>query len=192
MGITTDFIGHVAVNPPFNDAEQQYLAAFAASRRFDRAGGPYAVPFNPAAEDDHADVPIDRINRVAEGQPSLWCQWLPSWSGHVLAHDGGEKFYGASRWMQYLIDHFLAPDAVASRSGLTWFADFTFDHTLDGMVAAYPRDTGELYLIAVDDNVVSQLLVAGASLPTVDRPPLPYQQIQDEMRTRRRRRPKAR
>lgn len=39
MGYTTDFLGHIDVHPPLNEAEQTYLTAFSRSRRFDREGG---------------------------------------------------------------------------------------------------------------------------------------------------------
>lgn len=186
MGINTDFIGCVDVAPALNDAEQQYLTAFATSRRFARRGGSYNVPFNPAAErDDDHDYDTDTYNTVAPGQPSLWCGWVPAWDGNYISYDGREKFYGATRWLQYLIDHFLAPDAYAGRSEQPWFDDFTFDHVLDGAVAAFPHDTGELYLIRVEKNVVRQELVRGGYGPTVDPPSLPYQEQEARWRAER-------
>lgn len=50
VGSTTDFIGHVDIDPPLNDAEIEYLTAFSESRRCLRPGGPYAVPGNARAE----------------------------------------------------------------------------------------------------------------------------------------------
>jgi hypothetical protein len=175
MGYTTDFIGHVNITPPLNIAEQQYLAAFASSRRFDRAGGPYDVPRNPAAErSDHA-VDLDAFNSTAPGQPSLWCGWCPCWDGCCLAHDGVEKFYGATAWMSYLIDHFLAPNAIAQDSGLAWFDEFTFDHTADGVIAACRRDTRELYLIRVDGYVVREEVLVPSAAQLAGRGLLPYE-----------------
>jgi hypothetical protein len=187
LGVDTDFIGHIAIEPPLNDAEQQYVTAFSASRRCYRAGGPYTVPFNPAAEDADLAHGGDEINQVAEGQPSLWCHWVPAWDGSVLSYDGTEKFYAATAWLQYLIEHFFRPGACASRTGLDWFEEFTFDHQLNGVVAAYPHDALELYLIRVDANVVTQDLVARSSSPAVDRGPLPYQAVRAAQRARRRR-----
>jgi hypothetical protein len=46
MGFSTDFVGHIEIEPPLNDVEMSYLSAFAASRRYDR-GDPYDVPGNP-------------------------------------------------------------------------------------------------------------------------------------------------
>ena len=86
MGYSTDFIGHIDIEPALNQDEIEYLTAFAHSRRFDRAGGPYAVPGNPAAE-ERGDIDIDRYNRRAPGQPQLWCQWVPCWDGDCLSYD---------------------------------------------------------------------------------------------------------
>jgi hypothetical protein len=188
MGYTTDFIGHVDIHPPLNEPEQAYLSAFAASRRYHRSGGPYDVPANPAAEHDERPTDIDRYNRVAPGQPSLWCGWVPCWDGCCLSHDGHEKFYAATEWMHYLIDHFLAPTAHARDSGVEYFRDFTFDHVLNGIIAGCRRDSHELYLIRVERNVVSEQILVPARFD--DFGPLPYEIENDknDMRRERRRR----
>lgn len=127
-------------------------------------------------------------NTVAPGQPSLWCGWQPCWDGCCLAHDGIEKFYGATGWLCYLIDHFLAPHAHAqSSSGLGWFTDFTFDHVLDGIVAGCRRDTRELYLIRVEQNVVSEQSRLGPDSELRGAGPLPYELAIDATAARRRR-----
>ena len=188
MGYTTDFIGHVECDPPLNEAEQVYLLAFASSRRYHRPGGPYEVPGNPAAEE--AEMPVDRVayNTVGPGQPSLWCDWQPSWNGCCLSPGGAEKFYGASEWMAYLIDHFLRPDALAKKSAAPWLAGFTFDHQLNGVVAACRRDTHGLFLIEVADNVVSEHpLLVPRSRPE-GAGPLPYEASIDRLTARRVRR----
>jgi hypothetical protein len=52
MGYTTEFDGSVSISPPLNAHEIAYLRKFAASRRMDRARGPYFVdgsgPFGQA------------------------------------------------------------------------------------------------------------------------------------------------
>jgi hypothetical protein len=158
MGFTTDFIGHIDIQPVLNQDEMEYLTAFSHSRRFDRPDGPYAVPSNPMAvlETEHETVGIDTYNRVAPGQPELWCQWVPCLDGCCLTFSGHEKFYQPVEWMRYLIQHFLRPGALASKSGLPAFEHFTFDHRLDGMVAGCRRDTKELYAIQVTANRVTQ------------------------------------
>lgn len=79
MGYTTDFIRHIEVAPRLGEAEQLYLTAFSASRRWDRPGGPYEVPASPYAERDSLPADLDRYNSTLEGQPSLWCGWVPCW-----------------------------------------------------------------------------------------------------------------
>jgi hypothetical protein len=189
MGYTTDFIGHVELSPPLNTAEQQYLRAFADSRRYDRPHRPYEVPGNPAAEHDERPVDHDAYNSVGPGQPSLWCHWTPCWDGCCLSFDGREKFYGATSWMRYLIDHFLAPGAQASSSRLPWFEEFTFDHTLDGVIAACRRDTRELYLIRVDRNLVREETLIPPIPQYFDMPDLPYE-AENDSQSRSRRRPR--
>jgi hypothetical protein len=187
MGYTTDFIGHIEVNPPLNVAEQHYLHAFSASRRYDRAGGPYDVPGNPSAEYDDRPADLDAYNAVGPGQPSLWCGWVPCWEGCCISFNGHDKFYSATRWLTYLIDHFLAPKARAADSGLDCFAEFTFDHVLDGIIAACRRDTRELYLIEVERNVVRERTLHAPDARFFDAGPLPYEIANDELETRRRR-----
>jgi hypothetical protein len=187
MGTTTDFIGHINIDPPLNDAEENYLMAFAASRRYARPGGPYDVPRNPAADHDAPVADLDAYNTIAPGQPSLWCQWNPCWDGCCLSYDGTEKFYGAAKWMDYLIEHFLTPGAYAESSKLDWFDEFTFDHTLDGIIAASNRGSRELYLIRVEENEVWKETLVPPDARYYGFGPLPYETAIDQQRTQRRR-----
>lgn len=186
MGYTTDFIGHIDVTPPLNGAEQDYLAAFSKSRRWRRPGGPYEVPGNPVA--DHragpGDADIDDYNRPPDGQPGLNCDWVPCWDGCCLAFDGYEKFYAAVPWIEYLVGHFLKPDAQAASSGHPAFGCFTFDHRCDGLVVGCRRDNKELFAIRVDDNVVSKEVLRPADPRYRDWPPLPYEEEIDRWRDR--------
>ncbi|HET8663552.1 MAG TPA: hypothetical protein VFM08_04485 [Nocardioides sp.] len=179
MGYTTDFLGHVDINPPLTDAEQEYLTAFRLSRRFDRPDGPYAVPGNPYV-DERDFVDSDTYSRVAPGQPQLWCQWEACWDGCCLSWDGHEKFYRPVEWLRYLIDHFLRPDAEASRSGLSQFNDFRFDHRLDGLLIGNRRDNRELFAICVQDNAVTTRVLMPGDSAYGGRPPLPYEIVLDE------------
>lgn len=147
MGYTTSFEGQVAVEPALNPAEIAYLAEFAESRRHQRPDGPYST----------ADCAYDQTgyNIPPEGQPSLWCNWEPAPDGTGIRWNGAEKFYSATAWMQYLIDHFLKPGAAAQ--GQPGFEKFTFDHTVTGLIKAQgdePRDTWEL--VVVDNEVAGE------------------------------------
>ena len=181
MGYTTDFLGHIDIDPPLNDQETTYLSAFQHSRRWDRPGGPYEVPPNPFVEEWEGADP-ESYNRPAPGQPQLWCQWAVGWDGCCLSFDGVEKFYEPVRWLRYLIDHFLVAGAEASRSGLTVFDDFTFDHRLDGLIIGNRRDTRELFAICVDDSVVREKTLVPGDDAFRGRTRLPYEAAIDDWR----------
>lgn len=188
MGYTTDFIGHVDIEPPLNDVEIEYLIAFSQSRRCRRPGGTYVVPANPRAEDPYGAPDVDS-EAVPEGQPGYWCDWEPCWDGCCLSYNGNEKFYGSVSWMRYLIDHFLRPGAHASSSSDPQFEHFTFDHVLDGTVVGCRRDNKELFAIVVERNEVREEVIRRADPRYVDWPPLPYEEAIDrELPPRQRRR----
>lgn len=190
MGYTTDFIGHFEIRPALNLAEREYLAAFSASRRWARPGGPYAVPDHPGLEEARGDTADhEDYNVPPPGQPQLWCQWVVCPEGCCLSWDGREKFYEPARWLIYLVDHFLRPEACARTSGDPQFIDFTFAHRVDGVVAACRRDTRRLWTIEAHDNEVSERdLVPGLEEWRVWGP-FPYEVEAD--RYSRRRRPRV-
>jgi hypothetical protein len=187
MGYTTDFIGHIDIEPSLNEDEILYLTAFSESRRCERPGGEYAVPGNPRAEQD-ASYPGCNGNVPPGTQPGLWCDWVPCWDGCCLSYNGVEKFYAPVPWLRYLIDHFLKPGASAARVGDARFDEFTFDHELDGMVVGCRRDNKELFAITVRRNVVRTEVLRRADRRYLDFPPLPYEQAIDREPSRRRRR----
>ena len=188
MGFSTDFVGHIDIEPPLNDSEIAYLLAFAASRRHDR-GDPYEVPGNPRAE--IGDGPVDEsYNRPPEGQPDLWCDWQVCWDGCCITWSGKEKSYAMEPWLRYVIDHFLREGAHAAEDAR--FADFTFDHVLTGTLVGCRRDNKELFAIQVHDNTVTRQVMTPADRRYVDYPPLAYEEEidrQDDDMRRRRRRP---
>jgi hypothetical protein len=155
MGSRTEFIGHFEIDPPLDDAESSYLIAFAESRRCTRKQGPYWVPDNPvAARVDRDDTDVRDPNTPPKGQPGLWCPWLPGSARHlsIPRHDG--KHYASGAWLQYLLTHFLRPGGLAARAGTDLFDEFTFDHTVAGVVGACRDDTGELWLIRPAGDIV--------------------------------------
>ncbi len=187
MGFSTDFVGHIDIEPPLNDAEIGYLGAFAGSRRYDR-GDPYEVPGNPRAETGEGAG--DRYNRPPDGQPNLWCDWEVCWDGCCITWSGKEKSYSMEPWLRYVIDHFLKEGAHASRDPR--FEAFTFDHVLSGTLVGCRRDNKELFAIRVDANEVTREVITPADPQYLDFPPLAYEaeiDRQDEYMRRRRRRP---
>lgn len=189
MGYSTDYLGHIDVDPPLNEVEIEYLSAFGRSRRCVRPDGPYGVPGNPAAESSD-DFEGDRYNICAPGQPNLWCDWTPCWDGCCIAWNGTEKSYSMIEWLKYLIKHFLKPNAAGA--GHPQLAGFTFDHTLSGIVVGCRRDNKELLAVKVTNNRVTTRVLRPAEPRYLDLPPLPYEsQIdrENEYIRRRRRRP---
>lgn len=184
MGHTTDYIGYLDVFPPLNVAEQEYLLAFRETRHCVRPRGPYVLAGNPLAEQLAEPRHHESANTIGEGQPSFWCQWMPGWGGYSLAFDGREKFYGGAEWLQYRIDHFLAPDARASYTGLPCFDEFTFNHTVEGIVAGSRRDTRELFLLDVKDNVVRRKVLLHADPSLEWHGLLPYEEEWDRVHAR--------
>jgi len=160
MGYTTDFTGHVTINPPLNAAEVAYLQRFSESRRYHRNSGPWETN-----TDDHRGPDTINYNSEQPGQPGLWCNWVPSADGAQIAWDGMEKFYDAEQWMRYLIDTFLKPGAHLSTtltlpvSGWAYapgFAEFTFDHHVNGVIHAQGERDDDAWDLIVEDNVVSR------------------------------------
>lgn len=175
MGYTTDFEGQVEIDPPLNQHEIDYLTKFAETRRMKRKAGPYFVEGTGFRGQEREDDVIDS-NRPPDGQPGLWCQWVPTPDGKHIIWDGGEKFYDSPEWMKYLIDHFLKPGAEAqalvdATEGKipTPFNDFTFDHTLNGHIQAQGEDPDDRWVLVVRDNVVS---VAYAEITYGDATPI--------------------
>lgn len=60
--------------------------------------------------------------------------------------------------MAYLVDHFLAPGAAASRASAdvaAYFVEFTFAHVLNGEIDAQGEEYDDHWRLIVRDNVVS-------------------------------------
>ncbi|WP_068059229.1 hypothetical protein [Nocardia xishanensis] len=155
MGYTTDFEGSVTVTPPLNETERAYLLRFADTRRMDRTSGPYFVDGTDGqwGHGQGHDSDIRDYNCPPEGQPSLWCQWVPTEDGTAIEWDGGEKFHEADVWMRYLIDHFLRSGARAE--GHPGFEGFTFDHVVNGVIHAQGEDSDDTWDLVVTDNAVT-------------------------------------
>lgn len=154
MGYTTTFDGMVSVEPPLNAAEVAYLKKFNDSRRMKREQGPYYVD-GPGFAGQDDDGKILDYNRAPDGQPGLWCQWTAADDGSSIYWDGAEKFYDAAEWMAYVIDHFLKPGAAAYAASDPQFNEFTFDHVLNGVIAAEGEQSGDIWRIVVTNNEVA-------------------------------------
>lgn len=66
------------------------------------------------------DASVLDYNWPPAGQPGLWCQWVPNVPGTAIVWNGGEKFYDYVAWLEYLIDHFLAPWGYILNGEMKW------------------------------------------------------------------------
>jgi hypothetical protein len=156
MGYTTDFEGSVRVEPPLNRDEIEYLMKFSGTRRMKRGQGPYFV-LGTGSFGQGDDPDIEEYNHPPEGQPGLWCQWVPTEDGTEIVWNGSEKFYESAEWMHYLIDHFLRPGAQA-KTQTHGGPPFTFaDHVLNGRINAQGEDIDDRWTLVVRENVVESL-----------------------------------
>ena len=194
MGFSTRFLGRLDIEPPLNPAEVEWLKAFAElDRRYFTDA--YDVPMNPRAfrleqgagrttaaqGTTNAGQPVAAasvggglvgVNAFTtltplDGSPYPHLDWTPCVDGCCLTWDSRtEKSRMAEAWLQYLIDHFLRPGALARTSHRPDFAPFTFDHVLNGTIAAERDDTRELWVIQCSDNEISTVqLVPPDSMP---------------------------
>ena len=160
MGYTTDFAGYIEIDPPLNLEEIHFLEKFNSTRRMLRKKGPYYVDGAGDHGQDHEDDVMD-YNKPPEGQPGLWCQWIPNATGTVLEWDGGEKFYNSAKWMKYIINHFLSTYAAGRH-----ILPFLQAHTLNGTIEAQGEESDDMWLLHVKDNIVSvQMLAAQPTGP---------------------------
>jgi len=151
MGLHTDYLGSIRIEPPLSRAEVDFLKSFSRTRHCgDRAA--LDVVAHPADNDPTGDVAS--YNRVAIGMPELWCPWTCCDEGCCLRWDRGEKPYAPNRWLRYLIDTFLRPGAALAADPAAHALGLTFDHVLAGMIVGERRETGELFALAVKVNVV--------------------------------------
>jgi hypothetical protein len=148
MGYTTDFSGEFTLNKPLIAEHLAYLEAFSNSRRMKRNATKNALLPDPVreaaglpvgedggyyvggADDNHGQNHTDDVldhNTPPEGQPGLWCRWVPNHDGTAIEWDGGEKFYEYTEWICYLIKHFLAPWGYVLNGEVDWFGEDSDD-----------------------------------------------------------------
>lgn len=173
IGYTTDFYGSVQIVPPLNDHEIGFLEDFRSSRRMNRTKGPLFVKGDGGFGQGHDEDILD-YNSPHPDQPGLWCQWF-SEGGADIEWDGGEKFYNAAEWMEYLVTNLFAPSA---RGYIADHIDederlryFTCDHVINGEIEAQGEDHGDRWTLVVRNNQVrvgDTVVVPSATVPLVD------------------------
>lgn len=148
MGYTTEFNGQINIVPALNNEEIEYLKKFCRSRRMNRTKGPYFVDGSESFGQGR-DADIINYNDPAEGQPGLWCQWVPTNYGNAIEWDGAEKFYCAAEWIKYIIEHFIGSEPKAKGE-----LPFLQGHTLNGEIFAQGEEPDDRWKLIVRDNKV--------------------------------------
>lgn len=151
MGYTTEFQGQVTIEPPLNEQEIEFLKKFNETRRMARTKGPYFVD-GSGYHGQGQDADVTNYNCPPNGQPGLWCQWTPTEDGKALEWDEGEKFYDSVEWMQYIIDHFLKPGAIAKGE----LPFLQANHIVNGVINAQGEDSGDIWRLVVKNNDVDE------------------------------------
>jgi hypothetical protein len=159
MGYTTEFNGQFNLDHALTAEHHAYLTAFNYSRRMKRNAKQTAELPDPVREavalpvgkdgayyvGDSTDYgqshtsDITDYNHPPSGQSSLWCQWTPSRDGRAIVWDDGEKFYNYVDWIEYVIDHFLAP----------------WGYKVNGEVIWKGEESDDIGMIVVKDNKVT-------------------------------------
>jgi len=79
------------------------------------------------------DASIVDYNSEPQGQPSLWCHWVPADDDTTIVWDGGEKFTSYIEWLEYLIEHFIKPWGYSLTGRMTWQGEEDYDQGVLGV-----------------------------------------------------------
>jgi hypothetical protein len=154
MGFNTDYLGHLTVTPRLNPAEVQWLLGFAAWGGI-RDGDPFSLPMNPRAELDAVFAAGRGAVPSPAGIPRGVSDWQVCGDGGRIVWRRSDKSNDAVQTLDFLVSHYLGPDALAQQADNPDFAAFTFDHRLDGVIAGCRHDTDELFLLEVDNSRIT-------------------------------------
>lgn len=156
MGYQTNFEGEFQVIPPLKTEHREYLVAFSCTRRMKRdvnraqqlpdplrlaVGLPLgfeAAYFvgGTGVFGQNIDCSVINYNQPPDGQPSLWCDWIPSEDGQIITFDQTrEKFYHYIEWIEYLIKHFLSAWGYTLNGKVLWWGEKN-------------RDAGKIEIVA--------------------------------------------
>ena len=162
MGYTTDFTGKFNLDKPLSKEHLAYLLRFSYTRRIKRNAtktekrlDPLRIAVGLPVGDEGAyfvneegdcgqgktgygaKIPdVVDYNAPPQGQPGLWCQWVPGnkygeplglknieeseAEATTIVWDEGEKFYYYVEWLHYLIENFLGPWGYVLNGNVVW------------------------------------------------------------------------
>ena len=174
MGITTVFKGSFVLSVPLAPEQRLYLTCFSQTRRVKRSVEhlqELADPIRTAVglplgsegayfvgQDSPYSIPLDDtsvvdLNTPPEGQPGLWCQWVPTDDGTAITWNGGDSFYYYVEWIEYLVEHFLAPWGHVLNGTVSWECDEAHCWSDEAMDLVPCVERGE---IVIQNNIVSE------------------------------------
>lgn len=141
MSYFIDFQGQFNLTPRLAPDQVKYLIKFSRTRRIKRnpkiteelldlrresvglpvgQDGAYFVGGLDEYGQDILDCPsIVDINSPPSTQPNLECQWTPLENGSAIEWNRGDKFYDYTKWIRYIIDHFLKPWGIVANGCIT-------------------------------------------------------------------------
>lgn len=155
MGYSTDFYGAITLDPPLNELEIKFLDAFAGARHMHRKSGPYTIGEGEYGMDDLCSDDILDANQPDPEQPGLWCQWVPDENDpSEVVWDGEEKFYNATEWLEYLIQHFIGANPIAKTRDYDRY-HFLQGHTCNGFIECQGEDNDDRWCIDVTAGIVT-------------------------------------
>ena len=156
MGYTTEFYGVFKLDKKLKKEHAAYLRQFSDTRRMKRdetLASALSDPIRLAAKlpvgregafyvatDAFDEKSVVDGNKSPEGQPGLWCHWIPTDDNKGIVWDGGEKFYDYVEWISYLIENFLAPWGYVVNGEMEWVGE----------------DKGDIGKIVIIDNMVEE------------------------------------
>lgn len=140
MSATNDYLGHVTITPPLNQAEYDHLRA----------------------------VSRGEVHLVGPDELEPWCPWEPCAHGCCLRWSGSDSHGTGAEGLQLLIDRFLSPGdpgGSVDSPDAPELAGFTFDHDTNGVIACEDGERG-LYLLRVNQGRVRvEMLLAVTRRP---------------------------
>ena len=126
MGYTTEFRGEFTLNRTLQPKIKEFLAKFNNTRRMGRKldssygiEGEFYVDGGGVCGQGHEESIVD-CNVPPSTQPGLWCQWTPNEEGTAIVWDEGEKFYGYTAWIVYLVEKVLKPNGYVLNGAVEW------------------------------------------------------------------------
>ncbi len=138
MSLSIEVIGELSINPPLNKQEIEYLKKFSNMRRCELNGGEYSTSKSiTATYDDPSNLPHDeKYNKVIKGQPSLWCQWVPTDDGKHIIFNNDSSDQNSGEWLPYLIEHFIGNKPLAKTKKPEEFS-FLEGHKCNGTITTH-------------------------------------------------------